>query len=214
MRHIYLFSGLGVDHRAFQNIDFSGFEVTFIEWIMPTDNESLPAYASRLAQQIRHKKFMLVGVSFGGMIAVEIAKILSPEKTILISSAKTSTEIPSPFRFSGRLRLHYLIPKRLLKKPNWINYKLFGITDQRNKRLLDDILQDTDPHFFKWAMTQIVLWKNKTIPDNVVHIHGTDDKILPYRFVACDIRIEHGGHFMVVDKADELNPILRNLLAG
>jgi pimeloyl-ACP methyl ester carboxylesterase len=213
MKHIYLFSGLGVDRRAYQNIDLSGFEITFIEWIKPIQNESLANYAVRLTKQITRSEFILVGVSFGGMLAVEIAKIITPVKTIIISSAKTSAEIPLPFRFFGRLRLHYLIPTKFLKKPNCINYWLFGIDTIKNKKLLADILHDTDPEFFRWAMKQIILWENKTVPNNVIHVHGTDDKILPYRFVHCGITIPDAGHFMVVDKADQLTPILRNLLA-
>lgn len=212
MKHIYLFSGLGVDHRAFQNINFTGFEITFITWIAPYNNESLRNYAVRLSKQITSNKAIFIGVSFGGMIALEIGKILKPEKIITISSVKTSDEMPLPFRIFGRLRLHYLIPFNFLKRSTSINHWLFGVSDTKNKSLLTDILRDTDPKFFKWAINAIALWRNKFIPSNTIHIHGTDDKILPHRFVRCDICVAHGGHFMIVDRADELNPILRNLL--
>ncbi|WP_333853837.1 hypothetical protein [Epilithonimonas sp.] len=41
MNKIYVFSGLGVDKRVFDNIDFGTLDVEFIDWIEPLENESL-----------------------------------------------------------------------------------------------------------------------------------------------------------------------------
>jgi len=35
MNKIYIFSGLGVDRRVFDNIDLRDFNVEFIDWIAP-----------------------------------------------------------------------------------------------------------------------------------------------------------------------------------
>ena len=35
MNRIYIFSGLGVDRRVFDNIDFGELNVEFIDWISP-----------------------------------------------------------------------------------------------------------------------------------------------------------------------------------
>ena len=68
--------------------------------------ETLAQYAQRIVQRITAPRPMLVGLSFGGMVAVEIAKILPVEKVILISSAKTRDELPPSYRFLGKLHLH------------------------------------------------------------------------------------------------------------
>jgi len=68
---------------------------------------------------------------------------------------------------------------------------------------------DTNPAFFSWAVNQVVLWKNKTLPKNLVHIHGTGDRILPIRFTQHDIVVKKGGHFMTLNKSDEINRILK-----
>lgn len=39
--HVYLFSGLGVDDRAFQNIILNDIDVTHVKWIDPLVNESM-----------------------------------------------------------------------------------------------------------------------------------------------------------------------------
>ncbi|WP_313101006.1 hypothetical protein [Epilithonimonas sp.] len=41
MNKIYVFSGMGVDERVFDNIDFGTLDVEFIDWIEPLENESL-----------------------------------------------------------------------------------------------------------------------------------------------------------------------------
>ena len=71
-KELYIFSGLGADERVFQRIDFSGFSTTFIKWIVPQDKETIENYATRLLDQITTTKPTLIGLSFGGLIAVEI----------------------------------------------------------------------------------------------------------------------------------------------
>ena len=45
-----------------------------------------------------------------------------------------------------------------------------------------------------------------------MHIHGSKDRILPVRFVQCDIAIEGGGHLMVLTHSATLNEIIQHLL--
>jgi hypothetical protein len=52
MSKIYVFSGLGVDERVFDNIDFGRLDVEFIDWIEPLNNESLESYAFRISKKI------------------------------------------------------------------------------------------------------------------------------------------------------------------
>ena len=89
---IYIFSGLGADERVFQKLDFSDFKTTFVKWIIPQDKETIENYSTRLLAQITTKNPTLIGLSFGGIIAVEVAKQIDTEKVILIASAKTKIE--------------------------------------------------------------------------------------------------------------------------
>ncbi len=122
-KEIYIFSGLGADESVFQRLDFSGFSTTFVKWIIPQDGETIEHYATRLLDQITTTKPTLIGLSFGGIIAVEVAKQIDTNKIILIASAKTKNEIPFYYRFARQLKLHQLLPTRLLKKIK-LYYKL------------------------------------------------------------------------------------------
>ena len=97
---LYILSGLGADEKVFQRLDFSGVSVTFIKWLPSQAEESIGDYASRLLPQITTPHPILLGLSFGGMVAIEIAKQIDTEKVILISSAKTKNEIT----FTGETR--------------------------------------------------------------------------------------------------------------
>ena len=204
--HIYLISGLGADERVFQNLDFGRLKPTFIKWIEPRQNETIQEYALRLSEQIVTKKPIILGVSFGGMIAIEIAKQIDYQQVILISSAKTKTEIPLIYRILGRLKLHKLIPIRLFKQANILTYWFFGMNSKSEKKMLKGILNDTDSTFLKWAMDAIITWKNEVIIDKLVHFHGDNDRILPIKnIVKVDLIIPNGGHLMVFNRADVIN---------
>jgi pimeloyl-ACP methyl ester carboxylesterase len=211
-KELYIFSGLGADERVFQLLDFSGFSTTFVKWIVPQDNETIEQYATRLIDQITTTKPTLIGLSFGGLIAVEVAKQIDTEKVILIASAKTKNEIPFYYRFAGLFKMHRLLPTSLLKSSNFITNWFFGTSSTFDKQLLKQILIDTDPTFLKWAIDKVALWKNQTQTKNLFHIHGTSDRILPLSFVKCNSTINNGGHLMTLNKADELNSILRQQL--
>ena len=209
MKNVYIFSGLGADKRVFQKMDFSEYNATFVEWILPNKTENIESYAKKLTEQIKHEKPILIGLSFGGIIATEIAKIIETEKVILIASAKTKYEIPKYFRIAGKLKLHKLLPTKLMKMPNFFSFWFFGTENRTEKNILTEILKDTDENFLKWAIDKIVTWKNEIEHKNVIHIHGSADRVLPINFVNCQIKVENGGHFMTLNKAKELNEILK-----
>jgi len=210
--HIYIFSGLGADERVFQKLDFTGLAFTFIHWTIPQENETIEDYATRILSQIKTTKPILIGLSFGGIMAVEVAKQIDTQKVILIASAKTKTEIPFYYRLAGQLKIHRLLPTKLLTKSNFISNWFFGVNSIFDKELLKTILKETNTTFLTWAIDKVVGWTNQTELKNLKHIHGTADRILPIRFVRCDFKINYGGHFMTLNKAQELTKLIRELL--
>lgn len=205
MTSIYLISGLGADERVFEPLSLPRDHMHFLKWIPVEKGETMEAYAKRLASQINHPEPILIGVSFGGMMAVEIANVIPVKKLILISSASSRNEIPFYYRVAGFLRLHQLIPTTLLKRANQMTYWFFGITEPSHKNLLRDILHQTDSKFLKWALHQIVTWKRSTANNKVVHIHGDRDHILPIHYSKADKVVNGGGHLMTLTHAEEIS---------
>lgn len=208
MKELFLFSGLGADKRVYEYLDLSAYKVNHVDWIDPLPNESIEQYAGRLSEKIGKNNPILVGVSFGGMVAIEIAKQIPVEKIILISSAKSKKDIPAPrFDFMRKLQLHRFIPTRLVKNPNRIVFWFFGVEKKWEKDLLRAIMCDTNVAFFRWAIDRIVNWGNETVLDNAIHIHGTKDRLIP--FTTADYKIEGGGHLMIINRAEEIEEIIR-----
>lgn len=214
--NVYLISGLGADKRIFKKLKFpENTVINHIDWIPPQSRESLANYAHRLSETINTRKpFALIGVSFGGMIAIEIAKILSPVITIIISSSLKSSQLPLSYQLAGKLNLLSLIPTFLLKSSNKLiqNY-YFGVKTVEEKKLLNQIVSDTDSHFLKWAIGAILSWKNEIKPEKLLHIHGTKDKILYTKKYVPDFLIRDGTHFMVYQNADEISALIGKILA-
>ncbi|TKG87351.1 alpha/beta hydrolase [Puteibacter caeruleilacunae] len=211
-KELYIFSGLGADERVFQRLDFSGYSTTFVKWTVPQNKETIEGYATRLLDQITATRPTLLGLSFGGIMAVEVAKQIDTEKVVLIASAKTQKEIPFYYRFAGQLGVHKLLPTRLLKSSNIITNWFFGANSIYDKQLLKQILIDTDPTFLKWAIDKIARWTNQITIKNIIHIHGASDRIIPLCFVTCNSTINKGGHLMTLNKANEINQILKEKL--
>ena len=93
--NIYCISGLGADKRVFDHLNIINHDLKYLEWIDPFPNESIETYARRLSKGIdQDHPFILLGVSFGGIIAIEIAKITTPIHTIQISSVDNHHVLP------------------------------------------------------------------------------------------------------------------------
>lgn len=202
---IYAFSGLGADSRVFNYLNLD-VDLKVIDWIEPKKNESIESYARRLSTLIdTNQNFGLMGVSFGGLVAVEVSKLLHPKFTILISSVASKQEISKFFQLVGRSGILNLIPKKLFDPPRKLAHYLFGA---RNKDLLNQILDATDLKFAKWAVQELTRWKNNEQIPNMIRIHGTQDKLLPWNGTGNVELIEKGEHFMVVDHADEVSRVI------
>lgn len=218
-QNIYFISGLGADYRMFQQLALpEWYRVISLDWIAPRQNESIPAYASRLGQHIdTSQPFQLVGLSFGGMVAAEMAKVLKPLQTIIISSVPTGNDIPWYFKAAGLLRLPDLMPAAFLKTAaihlaNPFAYWFFGARTKVERSLLKQILRDTDTRFLKWALKAITVWESQDRPPNLVQIHGAADKVLPLRYTSPDYLLQKGAHLMVLSQAGPLSSLLTQVL--
>ncbi|MBB6460083.1 alpha/beta hydrolase [Flammeovirga kamogawensis] len=202
----YCISGLGADQRVYNAINISASKI-HLEWITPFNGESLEKYAIRLGESINTEEdFILIGVSFGGTIALEIAKYLHPKKTFLISSIDTYDQLPIIYRMIGEIKLISLLPVRIFNMPYRIAKFLFGT----RQNILKSILKDTDATFVKWAINALLTWRNKVVPTSIFKINGDKDLLLKAKY--SDFTIKGGHHFMIVDRGNEISTIINNEL--
>jgi len=209
MKKIHCISGLGADERIFKNLSIPGVDLVHVPWAPFDHHDEIPCYAQKMSAQIKEKNPIILGLSFGGMLSMEIAKLRQVEKIFLISSAKTKNElVQGTGGFLKFLIMHEIIPASMFTAPNFVIANRFGAKTGKEKKLLAEILMATDPYFVKWAMKALLLWQNEVYPKQTIHIHGTADKIILPINIEPDYWIEGGTHMMVYNRAEEISKII------
>ena len=210
---IYLLPGLGFDHRIYRKLNFEGLDCTFLNWIEPEKNESIQHYAERFAQEIKEtdEKITLIGHSLGGILSQEIATFKTIDKIILISSIKSRQELPFHFKIVKPFAVQHIFTKNLTIKslPYW--GKSHGYETDEEQGLLVDMVSQYSNYYLQWALRQLSIWQTPSIPKHSkrVHIHGTNDKTLPYSLIhEPDFTIQNGSHFMVYKQPERMQSIL------
>lgn len=209
---IYGISGLGADERVFDQVnEYLKEPITYVPWIDPEPEESLRHYAHRLAKTINtDEPFSLIGLSFGGMLASEMNKVIKPERTLIISSAASKDELPRFFRGVGKLNLVPNIPKRLIQFPDAILDTFMSVKKPENRELVHQIMKDTDLDFLKWATQSILTWDNEEVPRNLKRIHGNSDLVLPLKTEADDLM--EGGHMVIIEEPEQMAKLIEKEL--
>lgn len=214
MQRVYFISGLGANETAFANLKLPGVESIHLGWMRPEKSESITDYAARMVERITDPNPVIVGLSFGGMMGVEMAKLIPVKKLILVSSAKTRFELPGYFRLAKLLPLHKYLPIEKLGTTNWAMNYIFGAKTWKQKQALKSIVLNTATGFNNWAVDAVINWKNEFIPQNIVHIHGKADHLLPIKYTQPDYTIEDGTHLMILTKAKQISEIMMKELSS
>jgi pimeloyl-ACP methyl ester carboxylesterase len=213
MSQVFLIAGLGADTRVYNNIDLGDHDVVCVDWIEPNQTDTLITYAQKLIHQYNIiAGSVVIGNSLGGMIAIEIAKIVPLKKVILISSIKTIDEEPLYFSLLRIFPFYKLIPGKVFNSLGVLIKPIFGNMSTNDSWLFKDMLKNSSPVFLKWAMGAVLRWNNKTIPVNTVQITGDKDVVFPVKKIKGAIIVKGGTHIMIFEKAKEVNKILKRVL--
>ena len=151
MKSLYCISGLGADERVFSKLIINDSELKPVKWLQPLQGEALSAYAQRLSDQITDPEPVILGLSFGGMMAIEIAKLKPVSKIILLSSIKTSSELPAWMNLAGKSSVYKLLPDRqissikALKALRPIQNYFLGARTEEEKKIANEYRDHVDP---------------------------------------------------------------------
>ena len=181
---LILLPGLGSSPAVFDHqAKAFGDRLETPEFIPHEPNESVAAYAQRWAKQLSKpgddRPLFLGGVSFGGMIAQEMAMYLEPKPraVLLISSARENdhvTGIMQLAEFMGRL-----VPTGSVNKTLPMMKLAFamreGLDDDDKGRLMHGA-RVVDPAMTKWASGVAVSWPGFDPPAGYPPIHQIHSK--------------------------------------
>ncbi len=215
MPKVYLIAGLGADSRLFKDIILpEAYEVILVDWFVPKPDDTLITYAQSIINQYGiEENSIIIGVSLGGMISVEIAKRVKLNKVILISSIKTDSEAPWYFKFFSSLPVYKAIHGKLMTHLGFLIKGMFGKMNTNDLVLFKSMLRNSSPVFMKWAMRAVLYWRNDVEVANLYHIIGDKDLVFPHQNIKNPTAVIKGGtHIMVFDRADEINALLADIL--
>lgn len=211
---VYFMPGLAASSAIFERIALpeSHFEMYFLEWQIPLDQESLTDYAKRMTTKIHHQNPVLIGVSFGGILVQEMEKYLETQKTIIISSVKTNLEMPRRMKIAKQTKAYKLIPMELLLNIEKLAHFSFGKKINNRIQLYEKFLSVRDKKYLEWAIEQVILWNCDTANQKIIHIHGDNDDVFPIKYIKNCIAIKGGTHIMILNKYKWLNENLPKII--
>jgi pimeloyl-ACP methyl ester carboxylesterase len=206
---LILLPGLGADERMYapQRAAFPRLEV--LRWLSPNPGESLADYGRRMAETIEASApFYLGGSSFGGAVALEMARHLKPRAVFLIASCRTPAAIPRHLRLVARcggwfargpvLSLAHVFASCSTSR--------FGDLTPEQRAMLVAMIRGANPRFLRWGGSALVRWGGAAELKVPIHqIHGEDDRILPWGLSAADVTVPGAGHLMNVTHPEEVN---------
>jgi pimeloyl-ACP methyl ester carboxylesterase len=214
---LVLLPGLGADCRQWQPQQHAFPGLVVPSWIPPLREDTLPSYAKRLAESLPAARSMVLGgSSFGGMVALELARFLSPKAVLLIGSCRSNESLNPVVLFLRPLLRH--LPRwgiRICQPIAPLGVQTFRRLSPEFRRLSVKMFQDADPEFMRWAIGAILGWAPTPLTDvPVFHIHGKRDRMIRASKVAADVTLPDAGHLLNLTHPVQVNDFISKALAS
>jgi hypothetical protein len=212
---VYLIPGLGADKRMYTPQLGILNDAVVLEHQAPRKGETLSDYAQRLVPMIdTSAPFVLVGTSLGGMISMELMRHVNPVKVILIASIKDRSEMPLFMRAMRIVKLHRILTGKGFKRfNNFAARRLDSRGDALASGLILEMVNDASPEFVEWAINAVIHWRPPVEQrDNIIHLHGTNDRLFPFGKIRNATAIKNGSHVMNITMSEEVNKALLAIL--
>ena len=189
--------GLGMSPRLVARIS-EGHSIEVAPSLIHTKKESLKEYARRWADQLDlASEDIIVGFSFAGPIALEMANYKDLSGCVLVSTFRSPGEMPALHRKALQLGVHNWIPYSFGWKIGLWWAKRKGIMDARNRKSIQAIQRETPPDFYRWVLESLKNWKGAQPSCPVLRLHGTHDRIIPVSKDTSGVEFIPGNHFLL-----------------
>jgi pimeloyl-ACP methyl ester carboxylesterase len=211
---VYFMPGLAASSTIFEKIKLpeNQFEMFYLEWFEPLGNETLEHYAKRMSKFVQHENAILIGVSFGGILVQEMKQFLNLKKVIIISSVKSTDELPQKMKLAKATKAYKLIPTGLLSNLDNLTKYAFGTMIKERLDLYKKYLTMKEKTYLDWAIEQVICWERPVADLDIVHIHGDDDTVFPTSTIKNFIIVKKGTHIMIINRYKWFNENLPKII--
>ena len=219
MAKLIFLPGVGADGRLFEPQREAFPDLLVPDWLPPEPEESLPHYASRMAEAMKplftdDGPILLGGVSFGGMVAYEAARVLKPAAVIQIASCRSRRAVRGLLRVMSPLAsaaLPSVLGAAKMMSPVGLELLTHMKTKERNYFVA--MFRESDSTFITWALTSILNWEPSSPPEAPVRqIHGRRDLLLSVENIEADEIVPTGGHLINMTHRSEVNAFIRKVV--
>jgi pimeloyl-ACP methyl ester carboxylesterase len=205
--------GMAASSSIYENIKLPAeqFDVFHLEWIIPVKDETLSQYCRRLLEDVQHERPVLIGVSFGGIIVQEMARLIEVRQVIIISSIKSTKEFPRRMKFAKWSGVYKILPTSLVEYSHLLLKYNMGIAEKKIN-LYHQYLSVKDQTYLDWALDVIIQWKQDEPMAGVIHIHGDRDPVFPIKYIKDCIIVKGGTHIVVINRFKWFNEHLPHII--
>jgi pimeloyl-ACP methyl ester carboxylesterase len=170
--------------------------VRFLDWPEYRGERSIAAFADRVIEEAQIEEgATIIGSSFGGIVACEVARKRRLKSLVLIGSAVRPDEV------SGLLALMH--PLVRLTPIEFVQAAVGKLPSE-----LTGMFSRSDAAFIRAACTAIFEWggldESRAVP---IRLHGRRDRVIPLP-ARVDLVIE-GGHLVAMTHAEECVAFLK-----
>lgn len=182
-----------------------------VPWLPPCKRETLSDYARRLADSLQpHGEVIVCGVSFGGIVAHELAICLRARRCVVISAPQQVSELPPWFRFFRPFAALPVEPALDLlgRIAGWFPRRARTAATARMTKWAGD-----RGEWHRWATAAVLRWKPSPVDGAlaVLQVHGSADTTFPLRYLRPDVVIANGGHVLPLTHDEQIAKLLREL---
>jgi pimeloyl-ACP methyl ester carboxylesterase len=221
---IFYFPGLGADTGLFKElIELMPGETVKLYSDLPYPK--VKDYAKTILPTIdTTKPLLLIGFSFGAMVAKELAQLIREKENaikiflIMLSSPHDASSVDQ--KFKDRVHFLKLIPSPLLRffivQIGPLFAKRFDRLNREQKTRLRSMAKSMDLEQFHKAALACAKWDDHThhsIDVKTLTIHGENDRIIPYNKTRADYIIPKSGHLISMTHPNTIRSIITKEIA-
>ena len=208
---LILLPGLGADERLFVPQRTLPVQIEVPQWLEPIDDrEALERYAQRMARQVQPSEddLWLGGVSFGAMVACEMARHLPRTRgVIMIGGCLSHRQIGSLFKLT--CHVGHALPKPVVKLALSLFPVVLDILEDlsaEHRQLYVQMVSAASTRWIQWGAKAMTSWTFQgPAPRPIYDIHGELDEMIPLRGVKPTYVVPRGKHLVSLSHPNLVN---------
>ena len=206
---------MGADERLFESQRDCGLDFEVPRLPTPEPSDDMPTYAARVRDMLGlNGPCILGGVSFGGMLACQLATMCQARAVVLVATCQNRDAIPGYYH--GAEFISRFLPDGLIRRRCEASSRLLAKLEKLDRsqyELIRDMSLCVPVLFLRRVARMILRWNGiRSLACPVYHIHGRLDRVIPIKHVQPAHVVADGGHLINMTHADEVNQFIAQSL--